>query len=84
MGAYKDTGYYKSVDGRICTYYKRLPDFRPLSEEALAEIDLMPIDKRERLARESGALVDLMQAQLNELHAIKDRAEKRPALRVLS
>ncbi|MBV6717236.1 hypothetical protein [Paenibacillus chitinolyticus] len=83
MGVYKDTGYYKSVDGRITTLYKRVPNYRPLSEEALSEIDSMTIERRERLDFEVDALIGLMQAQIDELKSMKERATKRPPFKVL-
>ncbi|MEF3304207.1 hypothetical protein [Paenibacillus sp. GYB003] len=84
MASYNDRDYYKSVNGRIAVLLRRVPDYRPLPEDILSEIDSMPIRDRENIAFSADALIGLMQAQINELKAIKERAERCPTLQVLN
>lgn len=75
--------YYKTVDGRISRLLRGVPSFRPLPDEALAEIERMSIDQRDDLVFSADALIGLLQVHIEDLKDLKARALKRPALKII-
>ncbi len=83
MARYNDRDYYTSVNGRITILLRRVPNFRPLPEEILSEIESMSLKDREDVASAADALIGLLQVQITELKVMKERAENRPLLHLL-
>lgn len=75
--------YYKTVNGRLDTLIQRVPSFRPLPKEAMEIIDSMSIQDRRNVYDTADALIDLLQAQINELKEIKSIAGDKPKFKVV-
>lgn len=83
MARFTDRDYYTSISGRLTILLRRVPKFRPLSEEIVSEIDSMSVKDRHDIITTSDAIIDLLQAQINELQVLKDKAGKVPGLKVI-
>lgn len=75
--------YYKTVNGRLNALFNRIPNYRPLSQDAILEMDGMTIEERQRIVFEAEALIDLLQVHIKDLQSLREYAASRPVLKVM-